>query len=113
MNNNLKLVINNAQSKRIEDKHFFEKNELKIILDLYAKMVSEGSWRDYGLTISSKQIGFSVFKNTTENALYKICKNFKPKNKNLRYLITDTNGKILKNSFKLKKLLENINWKKI
>ena len=29
MNNNLKLVINNAQSKRIEDKHFFEKNELK------------------------------------------------------------------------------------
>ena len=112
MNKNLKLVINNVD-KKIEDKHFFEKDELKIILDLYAKMVSEGSWRDYGLSISSKQVGFSVFKNATENALYKICKNFKPKNKNLRYLITDANGKILKNSFDLKNLLKNISWKKL
>jgi len=113
MNNNLKLIINNLKEKKIEDKHFFEKNELQIILDLYAKMVSEGSWKDYGLNISTKQIGFSVFKNSTENALYKICKNFKPKNKNLKYLITDTNGKILKNSFDLNQLLKNINWKKL
>ena len=101
MKNNLKLVVNNV-NKQIEDKYFFEKDELKIILDLYAKMVSEGSWKDYGLNISSKQVGFSVFKNTAENALYRICKNFRPKNKNLKYSITDTNGKILKNSFDLK-----------
>ena len=113
MNNNLRLVINNVQNKRLEEIHFFEKEELKIILDLYAKMVSEGSWKDYGLNISSKQVGFSVFKNPAENALYKICKNFKPKNKNLKYLITDTNGKILKNSFNLNELLKNINWKKL
>ena len=112
MNRNLKLIINNVD-KKIEDKHFFEKNELKIILDLYAKMVSEGSWKDYGLNISSKQVGFSVFKNAAENALYRICKNFKPKNKNLKYLITDTNGKILKNSFDLNFLLKNTNWKKL
>ena len=113
MNNNLRLVINNISDKNVEEKHFFEKEELKIILDLYAKMVSEGSWKDYGLSISSKQVSFSVFKNATENALYKICKNFKPKNKNLKYLITDTNGKILKNSFGLGNLLKNTNWKKL
>ena len=112
MINNLRLVINNSR-KKIEEKHFFEKDELQIILDLYAKMVSEGSWKDYGLSISSKQISFSVFKNATENALYKICKNFKPKNKNLRYLITDTNGKILENSCDLNHLLKNTNWKKL
>ena len=112
MRSNLKLVVNNP-SNRIEEKHFFEREELKIILDLYAKMVSEGSWKDYGLSISSKQISFSVFRNATENALYKICKNFKPKNKNLRYLITDTNGKILKNSYELKTLLKKTNWKKL
>ena len=112
MNNNLRLVINNISDKNVEEKHFFEKDELKIILDLYAKMVSEGSWKDYGLSISSKQVSFSVFKNATENALYKICKNFKPKDKNLKYLITDTNGKILKNSFDLDNLLKNTNWKK-
>ena len=112
MNKNLKLVINNPYNQ-VEEKHFFEKDELQIILDLYAKMVSEGSWKDYGLNISSKQVSFSVFKNAAENALYKICKNFKPKNKNLKYLITDTNGKILRNSFDLDILLKNTNWKKL
>ena len=113
MNNNLRLVINNIDRKKLEDNHFFEKDELKIILDLYAKMVSEGSWKDYGLSISSRQVGFSVFKNAAENALYKICKNFKPKNKNLKYLITDTTGKILKNSDNLNTLLKNTNWKNL
>ena len=112
MNRDLKLVVNNLK-KDEEIKYFFEKKELKIILDLYAKMVSEGSWRDYGLSISSKQVSFSVFKNVAENALYKICKNFKPKNKNLKYLIIDTNGKILRNSYDLESLLKNTNWKKL
>ena len=112
MNNNLKLVINNIQ-KDDKQKYFFEKKELKIILDLYAKMVSEGSWKDYGLSISSRQASFVVFKNAAENAIYKICKNFKPSNNNLRYLIADTNGKILKNSFELKSLLKNTDWKKL
>ena len=112
MTRNLKLVVNNIQASEKKE-YFFEKDELKIILDLYAKMVSEGSWKDYGLQISNKQVSFTVFKNTAENAKYKICKNFKPTNKNLKYLITDTNGKILKNSYDLKYLLKNTNWKKI
>ena len=76
-------------------------------------MVSEGSWKDYGLNISSRQVGFSVFKNAAENAKYKICKNFNPSKKNLKYLITDSKGKILKNSFDLKILLIKTNWKKL
>ena len=112
INKNLKLVINNSITS-FEEKYFFEKDELKIILDLYAKMVSDGSWKDYGLSISSRQVGFSVFKNAAENALYKICKNFNPSNKNLKYLITDSKGKILKNSFNLKKILINTNWIKL
>jgi len=112
MNRNLKLVVNNVLKNK-KQHYFFEKHELKIILDLYAKMVSQGSWKDYGLNISSKQVGFSVFKNSTENAMYKICKNFNPNNKNLKYLITDSKGKIFKNSYDLKSLLRNTNWKKL
>ena len=112
MNKNLKLVVNNLHSQ-IEEKQFIEKNELKVILDLYAKMVSQGSWKDYGLSISSRQVSFSVFKNAAENALYKICKNFRPNNKNLKYLITDSNGKVLKNSFDLEFLFKNTNWKNL
>ena len=110
MNRNLKLVVNNTFKK--DKNYFFEKDELKSILNLYAKMVSNGSWKDYGLSISSKQVSFSVFKNAAENAIYKICKNFKPSNKNLKYLITDTNGKILKNSNNLQNLVKNAKWKK-
>ena len=112
MNKSLKLVVNN--SFKIEDKkNFFEKKELEIILNLYDKMVSNGSWKDYGLSISSRQVSFSVFKNSAESAMYKICKNFKPSNKNLKYLITDSKGKIFKNSSDLKELIENRNWKKL
>ena len=112
MNKSLKLVVNN--SFKIEDKkNFFEKKELEIILNLYAKMVSNGSWKDYGLSISSRQVSFSVFKNSAESAMYKICKNFKPSNKNLKYLITDSKGKIFKNSSDLKELIEIRNWKKL
>ena len=112
MNRNLKLVVDNSFKKK-ENKLFFEKKELKNILDLYAKMVSKGSWKDYGLQISSKRVSFSVFKNAAENAVYNISKIFKPSNKNLKYLITDTNGKILKNSYDLKILLNKVDWKKI
>ena len=112
MNKNLKLVVNNS-NKKLDEKYFFEKGELKTILDLYAKMVSEGSWKDYGLNISTRQVGFSVFKNAAENAKYNICKNFKPSNKSLKYLITDPKGKILKNSHNLRFLIKNTNWKKL
>ena len=112
MNRNFILVINNS-IKKYEEKFFFEKSELKIILDLYAKMVSNGSWRDYGLNISNKQVSFSVFKNAAENAIYNICKNFKPNSKNLKYCITDSRGRILKNSHDLENLINKINWKKL
>ena len=112
MKTNLKLIINNQYDVN-DKKIFFEKNELKIILNLYAKMVSEGSWRDYGLSISAKQVGFSVFKNSSENAIYKICKNLKPNNKHLKYVITDTKGVIYKNSDNLENLITKTNWKKL
>ena len=67
MSRKLKLVINNKRLLQNQN-FFFERNELKIILNLYATMVSQGSWKDYGLNISSKKIEFSVFKNAAENA---------------------------------------------
>ena len=107
---NLKLIVNNNHIKK---DIFFNKNELKLILNLYEEMVSCGEWKDYGLTISNRQIGFSVFKNAAENAMYKICKNFRPSSKNLKYLVTDSKCKILKNSNYLNNMLKSTNWKKL
>ena len=53
----LKLVINNVNRKR---DIFFNKTELQLILNLYAKMVSSGEWKDYGLTITKREVSFNV-----------------------------------------------------
>ena len=108
--NKIRLVVNNEAK---EKEKFFIKKELQSILNLYAKMVSNGSWKDYGLAISSKKVTFSVFKNAAENAVYKICKTFKPINRNLKYSITDSNGKIINNSSSLENLILRTKWKKI
>ena len=108
MKKHLKLVINNENKKDI----FFNKIELQIILNLYAKMVSSTEWRDYGLSISKNEVSFNVYHRTSEFPAYKITKNFKPKAKNERYLIKDSKNKIIKNSENLKSLIENIIWKK-
>ncbi len=43
---NIKLVVNNFAS---ENNIYFNKKELKTILNLYARMVSDGFWKDsYG-----------------------------------------------------------------
>ena len=110
MKSRLKLIVNNNFYRK---EKFFVKKELQSILNLYEKKVSDGDWKDYGLTISSKQVEFSVFKNAAENAIYKICKNFKPISQNLKYMITDSKSKVLKNSNNLENLLKNTNWKKL
>ena len=94
----LKLVINNDNKKK---DIFFNKKELQIILNLYAKMVASGEWKDYGLSISKKEVSFNVYHRTSEFPAYKITKNLNPKNDNEKYLIKDiwaaTNKKVIGN----------------
>ena len=105
----LKLIVNNT-NKKIDI--FFDKKELKLILNLYAKMVSGGDWRDYGLSISKKEVSFNVYHSTSEFPAYKITKNLKPKNANEKYIIRDSQNKILGNSKSLETLITKIMWKK-
>ena len=106
---NLKLVINNDNKKK---ESFFNKIELKLILNLYADMVSGGEWKDYGLSISKKEVSFNVYHRTSEYPVYKITKNLKPKNENEKYLVKDNKNKIIKNSGNLENLIKKIIWKK-
>ena len=106
----LKLVINNESRKR---DIFFNKNELQLILNLYAEMVSNGEWKDYGLSIAKREVSFNVYHRTTEFPIYKITKNLKPKNKNEKYLIKDARNNIIKDSESLESLFKKIIWKKL
>ena len=105
----LKLIINNEKNKK---DIFFSKIELQIILNLYAEMVSNGEWKDYGLSISKKEVSFNVYHRASEFPVYKITKNLKPKNKGEKYLIKDSKNKIIKNSENLKNLIDKIIWRK-
>ena len=105
----LKLVVNNGNKKK---DIFFNKKELKLILNLYAEMVSSGEWKDYGLGISKKEVSFNVYRGNSEFPAYKITKNLKPKNENEKYLIKDTQNKIINNSENLHSLIKKIIWKK-
>ena len=105
----LKLVINNEKKKK---DIFFNKIELKLILNLYATMVSSGEWKDYGLTITKREVSFNVYYRTSEFPVYRITKNLKPKKENEKYLIKDAQNKIINNSENLQNLIKKITWKK-
>ena len=105
----LNLVINNENRKK---DIFFNKTELQLILNLYAKMVSGGEWKDYGLSISKREVSFNVYHRTSEFPVYKITKNLKPKNENEKYLVKDNTNKIIKKSENLESLIKKIIWKK-
>jgi len=108
--NKLKLIINN---KTKEESFFFDKIELKLILNLYAKMVSGGDWKDYGLSISKNEVSFNIYRRAAEFPIYKITKIFKPKNKNERYIIQDSTNRIINSSENLNSLINKIYWRQL
>ncbi len=105
----LKLIVDNKEKN---ENIFFNKYELKIILNLYAKMVSLGDWKDYGLSISKKEISFNVYHRASEFPVYKITKNLNPKNENDKYLIKNSQNITLNKSKNLDNLIKKIVWKK-
>ena len=105
---NLKLVVNNVSNNNKEI--FFIKKELQTILNLYGKMVSSGNWKDYGVSIGSKEISFDIYQRTSEKPVYKILKSLKPKNSDEKFYIKDKHGNVLERSSNLLSLIEKTRW---
>ena len=106
---NLKLVINNTSINNNQE-IFFIKKELQTILNLYGKMVSNGTWKDYGVSIGPREISFDIYQRASEKPIYKILKNLKPKNSNEKFCIKDKHGSILEKSNNLLSLIEKTRW---
>ena len=84
--NKIRLIINN-DIKKYEKQKFFIKKELQCILNLYARMVSNGSWKDYSFSTGSKEVSFDVYQRASEKPVLRITKNLKPNYFNEKYLI--------------------------
>ena len=108
----IKLVVNNIIKQKEKEK-FFIKKELQSILNLYAKMVSNGSWKDYSFTAGIKEVSFNVYQRASEKPVLKISKNLKPKYFNEKYLIKDKNGLVIKKSENLNQLIDKTSWNKL
>ncbi|MBI04705.1 MAG: hypothetical protein CMI96_02695 [Pelagibacteraceae bacterium] len=110
MQTKLKLVVNNKFRKK---EKFFIKRELQTILNLYARKVSAGDWKDYGLSINKKEITFDIYQRTSEKPIYKISKNLNPRSITERFYILDRNGKILKKSENIDNLINKVEWSRL
>jgi len=107
---NLKLVVNNVSNDNKTRDIFFLKKELQTILNLYGKMVSNGAWKDYSVSIGLREISFDIYQRASEKPIYKILKNLKPKNFNEKFSIKDKHGSILDKSNDLLNLIEKTRW---
>tara|TARA_B100001248_G_C26986520_1_gene277068 strand:+ start:111 stop:458 length:348 start_codon:yes stop_codon:yes gene_type:complete len=107
-----KLVVNNRFKKR-EKERFFIKKELQCILNLYAKMVSNGSWKDYSFSSGFKEVTFDVYQRASEKPVLRIAKNLRPSYLNEKYLIKDKDGNVIKKSENLNQLINKTSWNKL
>tara|TARA_Y100000996_G_C22287367_1_gene546609 strand:+ start:218 stop:559 length:342 start_codon:yes stop_codon:yes gene_type:complete len=108
--NKLRLVVDNEKKTY---RNFFIKRELKTILNLYAMMVSNGSWKDYSLTSCSREVSFDVYQRSSDKPILRITKNLRPRNINEKFLIKDKNGITIEKSEELNNLISKINWFKL
>ena len=105
----IRLVVNNDYKKKDKEK-FFIKKELQCILNLYAKMVSNGSWKDYSFSSCTREVSFDVYQRASEKPLLKITKNLKPNYFNEKYFIKDKEGNVIKKSEELSQLINKTSW---
>ena len=74
----------------------FDRTELRVIFDLYGRKVAGGEWRDYAMDFCFDRAVFSIYRRSSEYALYRIEKNPKLARKQGLYSVITATGLILK-----------------
>jgi hypothetical protein len=86
----------------------FSRHELKRILDLYGRKVAAGEWRDYAIDFLKDRAVFSVFRRSSEQALYRIEKNPRLARRQGAYSIISATGLIVRRGHELDPVLRAI-----
>ena len=108
----IRLIINNDIKKK-EKQRFFIKKELQCILNLYARMVSNGTWKDYSFSSGAKEVSFDIYQRTSEKPVLRIAKNLRPNYFNEKFSIKDKDGNVIKKSESLNLLIKKTVWNKL
>jgi hypothetical protein len=83
----------------------FSRRELNEILALYGRKVAAGEWRDYAIDVDREKAVFSVFRRSSEYALFRIEKNPRQARKQGAYSVIAATGLVLKRGHDLKRVL--------
>ena len=87
-------VINDV--RRITPRIVFDRRELSFLFNLYGRKVAAGEWRDYALDFTSTKAIFSVYRRSSEYALYRIEKTPELARRQGAFSVLATNGRILR-----------------
>jgi hypothetical protein len=83
----------------------FDRPELDRILNIYGRMVSAGEWRDYAIDFLSDVAVFSVFRRSSEMALFRIEKRPRLRSRQGQYAVIESGGHVLKRGHDLAQVL--------
>jgi len=86
---------------------FFDRHELRALLDVYGRMVAAGHWRDYAIDGLKDAAVFSVFRHASETPLYRIEKRPMHARRQGAWTITAHGGLVLKRGQELAHVLRH------
>lgn len=89
-------VITNTQPRKKPRQICFDRFELQAILDVYARMVTFGEWKDYSLDITRSHAGFHIYRRASEMPVYSIVKEPALARKQGAYRLLSANRQVLK-----------------
>ena len=83
----------------------FSRRELDRLFSLYGRMVAAAEWRDYAIDFLKDKAVFSVFRRSSEMAIYRIEKNPKLGRRQGAYSVVSVTGLILRRGHELERVL--------
>ncbi|MCJ2035429.1 DUF2794 domain-containing protein [Methylobacterium sp. J-068] len=83
----------------------FDRAELRVLFNLYGRMVSQGEWRDYALDFRRDKAVFSIYRRSSEMPLYRVEKDPKLARRQGAYAVLAASGLVMKRGTDLARVL--------
>ncbi|MCJ2086619.1 DUF2794 domain-containing protein [Methylobacterium sp. E-005] len=83
----------------------FNRDELRVIFNLYGRQVAAGEWRDYALDFRRDKAVFSIYRRASEMPLYRIEKDPKLARRQGAYAVIAASGQVLKRGTDLARVI--------
>ena len=108
------LIFDDFRPNRTKTNHWAKKEpaviydrvELDTILQLYSRMVMAGEWCDYALDFRPDEAVFSIFRRTSQGALYRIVKRPRLARRQGAYAVISADSRILRRGRDLRTVLK-------